>query len=212
MMIITIDGPSGAGKGTIASYLAQCFALRHLDTGLLYRAVAYQALIQNVDLENEEGLGKIAQQLDLDALVHVNLRAEELAGVASQIARFPGIRSILTLFQRNFVSMTHLDFNGVVLDGRDIGTVVLPNAPCKLFVTADLDVRMMRRLIENDDGQVTKEMLAAQMQQRDNRDQNRSVDPLKSAEDALIIDTTNLSILEACEQAAEYVRHIYGAV
>lgn len=215
-MIIAVDGPAGAGKGTIASYLANYYELKHLDTGLLYRAVALKALQENIAHDDRVSLVRLALNSDVDHLKDRDLRLESTASMASQIAVLPEVREILTRHMRFFCQHISKPFKGAVLDGRDIGTVVCPDAHLKFFVTARPEVRAERRLKEMQDHQVKEpgESYLKQVQERDQRDQTRATAPLAAAEDAYTIDTSEMNIKDACERAGqiveEYMKNLAG--
>ena len=208
-MIITIDGPSGAGKGTLATYLAHKYNLHHLDTGLLFRATACFVLEKKIDLNQEEDLVEIAKKISIKDFFVANLRTEEIANIASQIAKNPKIRQILTAYQRQFSSEYCSSYDGVILDGRDVGTVVLPDAPCKFFVTANLDIRTQRRMAELNIIEKGHPAMEKALNMRDQRDQTRDIAPLKVPEGAFYLDTTGLSIDEVCRLAENYVETIF---
>jgi len=193
---VAIDGPAAAGKGTISKAIAARFGLAHLDTGLLYRAVGARTL---------RGFGAVeaAEKLQPDDLQASNLRTAEVAQAASRVAVIAEVRSALTQFQRDFARRE----GGAVLDGRDIGTVICPEAEVKLFVTASAEVRAQRRFAELQDGgsETTYEQVLADVKARDERDMNRAEAPLKPAADALLIDTSTLSIEDAVAAAAAQV-------
>ena len=189
---IAIDGPAAAGKGTISKAVAAHYGFAYLDTGLLYRAVGAKVLL---------GLDPIeaAKTLSAEDLEAQGLRTPEVAQAASKVAVIAEVRAALVDFQRAFARRA----GGAVLDGRDIGTVICPNAEAKLFVTASAEVRAKRRFLElTGKGKVTsiKEVLA-DVKARDDRDMNRAEAPLKPAEDAVMIDTSDLSIEEALAAA-----------
>jgi cytidylate kinase len=191
---IAIDGPAASGKGTIARALASCFGFAHLDTGLLYRAVGLKML---------EGIEPVAaaQALDLTSLADLPLRGPDVAQAASKVAALPGVRSALIDVQRAFSRRS----GGAVLDGRDIGTVICPEAEAKLFVIASAEVRAGRRFREllASGHDVTQEAVLADVLARDARDMNRSDAPLKPAEDAVTLDTSKMDIDLAVTRAIE---------
>jgi len=186
---VAVDGPAAAGKGTISKALAGQFGLAHLDTGLLYRAVGAKG---GVPLE-------AAQSLCAEDLARDDLRSLAAGAAASRVAAIPAVRAALTQFQRDFARRE----GGAVLDGRDIGTVISPDAEVKLFVTASAEVRAHRRWLEvgGDEAAVLAEVL-----ERDARDMNRAEAPLKPAGDAVVIDTSALGIEDAVAVAAAIVR------
>lgn len=201
-MIIAVDGPAGAGKGTISRALAQHFALKYIDTGLMYRALAYKALAEGVDLVYEDALVSVAKTLTTDDLQLPELRMEEVGNAASKIAVLPAVREQITLHTRRFSQEITLPYKGVVLDGRDIGTVVCPNADIKIFVTATPRVRAERRLAEMmRSGKQPQQNMLEQIIERDQRDQTRAASPLMPAADAILFDTSDLTMQESCQQA-----------
>ena len=210
-IIIAIDGPSGAGKGTLACHLAHIYQLAHLDTGLLYRAVALKMLDQGEDLFDKEAAIKIALSLQIENLKNPSLRDEAVGNAASQISSFSEVRNILSKLQRNFAKNPPLDKQGVILDGRDIGCVVLPEALCKIFVTASSEVRARRRFKELHQKGIDSiyEAILEDIKMRDTRDQTRKVSPLCPAEDAYILDTSELGIDAVVEKACLFVDSKY---
>lgn len=209
-MIIAIDGPSGAGKGTIAGYLALKFNLLHLDTGLLYRALAKAVLAKKLDpFTDSQPIAQMAQDMKLENVQDPDLRGEDIAAVASQIAIIEDVRAVLNDLQRQFCGSVKPPYQGAVLDGRDIGTVICPDATCKLFITARPEIRNQRRFLEtspNAQGVLAPaEKIAEKIAERDSRDSARKIAPLTPAPDAFIIDTSDLTIEQACAQAASYV-------
>lgn len=194
-MIIALDGPAASGKGTLSKKLASEFGLPYLDTGLLYRAVGYQALQQNIQSDALYDLEKIAEKIELEAIDHTELRSSEVAQMASKIASIPQVREALVKAQRNFANQA----KGAILDGRDIGTVIAPQANYKFYITASPEVRAERRhkdLVKSNEA-ISFDDVLKDIKERDARDQNRKTAPAKQAEDAHLIDTTNLCIEEA---------------
>ena len=194
---VAIDGPAAAGKGTISRAVADRFGFAHLDTGLLYRAVAEKVL---------SGMTAIAaaEALELSDLENPDrLRRPDIAQAASQVAAVPEVRSALLDFQRAFASRA----GGAVLDGRDIGTVICPNAQVKLFVTASAEVRAKRRFDELQGRGIDTDLetVLADVRARDARDAERSTAPMVAAKDALVLDTSALTIQEAVESAVKAV-------
>lgn len=208
-MIIAIDGPAGAGKGTISEYLAMKFDLLYLDTGLLYRAVAKAVIAQNVDPTDSTPVTNIARTIKVEDVDDHELRGEEIAAIASQIAILNDVRNILNDLQRNFCRSVKPPYKGAILDGRDIGTVICPDADCKLFITARPEIRNQRRLLEtqmrSDASFEVVSSISQKIAERDRRDATRKIAPLTPAPDAIIIDTSDLTIDEACTKAAQYV-------
>ena len=206
---VAIDGPAAAGKGTIGRALAARFGFAHLDTGLLYRAVALKMLEAGGPLDAGHA-ARIARDLvpaDIEAL---GLRRSEVTRESSRIAAIPKVRSALLDFQRSFSRRD----GGAVLDGRDIATVIAPDAELKLYVTAEDDVRARRRLKElsNSGIHTTFGKVLADLRERDRRDQNRGLAALRRTDDAILLDTTKLSIAQAVEEAAAAVNERFDAV
>lgn len=209
-MIIAVDGPVAAGKGTLARQLAAALSFAYLDTGSLYRAVAARLLREGVAPEDETGARRVAESLTEADLTAPDLRDEQTGAGASVVAAQPAVRAALLEYQRQFAANPPGGAAGAVLDGRDIGTVVCPDADVKLFVTASAEERARRRWHELvDRGETVEyETVLADLQQRDARDQARATAPLKPADDAYLLDTTNLGIDPAFEAAKAIVaRH-----
>ncbi|MGE0743262.1 MAG: (d)CMP kinase [Hyphomonadaceae bacterium] len=202
-MIIAIDGPTASGKGTVAAGVAKRYGLKRLDTGSLYRAVGLAVLDAGDDPGDERAAAAAAEALDLAATDEKRIRSSAAGLAASKVAQLSEVRAILRQAQRAFAA----DPAGAVLDGRDIGTVICPDAEVKLFVTADLAVRTQRRLGElrarGED--ISFDALQAQIAERDARDMNRADSPLRQAPDAHLLDTTYLSIEAAVEAACRIV-------
>lgn len=219
--IIAIDGPAASGKGTLARSLALALGFSYMDTGALYRAVAFETLeagfnpAQDVQaVKGCEILGKKLKKIARisDILENHILRSDEIAQAASQVATFPGVRNRLIEIQRNFAIYPPKGTMGAVLDGRDIGTVICPDAGLKLYVTADLEIRAQRRMKElHSKGiRATYEAVLEDMRARDARDSSRKAAPLKPAEDAIVIDSSNLSEGEMLEIARNHATKAYG--
>lgn len=189
---IAIDGPAGAGKGTLGRRLADHYHLNLLDTGLTYRAVAHRLLQLGLPLDNVSAAETAARQIDLSAMDRAVLSAHAVGEAASKVAVFPTVRRILVEKQREFAKSAP----GAVLDGRDIGTVVCPNAPVKLYVTASAEVRARRRFneIESMGGTADFNQVLADIVHRDERDMGRADSPLKPAADAYLLDTSEMDI------------------
>jgi cytidylate kinase len=198
-MIIAIDGPAASGKGTLAKRIAAHFGYGCLDTGLLYRAVARDVLASGGSLEDEEAAAAHARILDASTLDDSGLRLPGVGDAASVVAKHPRVRAALLDFQRDFAAQEP----GAVLDGRDIGTVVCPDAPVKIFVVADAEVRARRRFEEmRKRGEpVTYEGVLEVIRRRDARDSERADAPMKPAEDAMLLDTTHLGVDDAVAAA-----------
>jgi cytidylate kinase len=206
-MIIAVDGTMSSGKGTLARRLAGHFGLPHLDTGLLYRAVGLQLLREGVDLSDEGAFEKLVYErgwnFDLKRFAEWELRTAEAGAAASRVAAWPLVRKMLLQAQRDFARQP----GGAVLDGRDIGTVIAPDADVKFWVDADVEVRAGRRTKElNAAGQpITHDQMIAHLKERDARDAGRSDAPMKPADDAVFLDTTAMSIEEVVAAAVKAV-------
>lgn len=214
--VVTIDGPSGSGKGTISRQLAETLGWHYLDSGALYRLVALAALRARVALTDEAGLAAVAARLQVrfatsggveqiwlgDAEVAVEVRSERTGEAASQVAAVPAVRAALLERQRAFAEAP-----GLVADGRDMGTVVFPAAPLKVFLTASAEERAMRRhkQLKEKGIDVSLPDLSWDIAQRDARDANRSVAPLKPAPDARVIDSTSLTPKEVVTRILQWL-------
>ncbi len=215
--IVAIDGPAGSGKSTVAKLLAQRLAFTHIDTGALYRGVGLLALEKNCDLNNEAAVLAAVQGVKFEFrllatgnLLHLNgrnvaaeIRAENVGAAASKVSAYPGVRALLLSLQRD------LGENGaVVLEGRDIGTVVFPQAEVKIYLTASLESRAKRRAEELlvKGLPVDPEAIQKEMAQRDRQDSTRAIAPLKQAEDAVLVDTSGMSIESVLDRLESIVR------
>lgn len=198
-MIIAIDGTLASGKGTIARRLSELFALPHMDTGRLYRATGVAAMNAGADLTDAKAIAEIASKLEPSLFSEAELRTAEAGLAASKVAVLPEVRAALLELQRNFAHQP----TGAILDGRDIGTVVCPEADVKLWVDADVEVRAQRRHAELKAAgdTITLDELTAQLRERDERDRNRKDAPMVAAADAILIDTTDLTIDAAVDKA-----------
>ena len=202
-MIIAIDGPAASGKGTLGKRLAAHYGLRHLDTGLIYRAVA-KALIDAGRSPNDvAAAATAAKTLDPSHFDEIALKAHSISEAASIVSAVPQVRDALLSFQREFAAKPP----GAVLDGRDIGTVICPNADVKIYVTATPEVRARRRAAEYkaQGRNIDEAAVSADIRKRDQRDQNRAAAPLKQAPDAHLLDTTHLDIDAAIRAAIDIV-------
>lgn len=191
-MIIAIDGPAASGKGTLGKRLAAHFGYRHLDTGLIYRAVAKAMLDAAADLADDMRAAEIARGLDPRTFDDPALKSQAVGEAASVVSAHPAVRAALVDFQRRFAA----DPPGAVLDGRDIGTVICPDADVKIFVVAAPEIRARRRALEAQSrGEPADEAaILADILKRDERDKGRSTAPLKQAEDAVLLDNSELDI------------------
>lgn len=215
--IITIDGPSGAGKGTVCARLANDLGWELLDSGALYRITALAASRKNIALDNEAEVAKVAANLDVQFKptdegvlvilegedVSRSIRTEEVGGMASQVAALPQVRAALLQRQRDFAQAS-----GLIADGRDMGTVVFPDAKVKIFLTASAEERGQRRFKQLQEKGIQADLPAIieDIRERDERDSNRAVAPLKPADDALIIDSTHLTVEQVCQQVLNKIR------
>ena len=206
-MIIAVDGPTASGKGTISKALAEHFGLPHLDTGLLYRAVGRQVFLDGGD-PDDAGDALAAVTFPDSLLADASLRSEVAGGMASQVSVHPAVRQALFERQRAFAEQD----GGAVLDGRDIGTVIAPDADVKLFVTASVEARADRRYAEmkGRGEDVRLEVIAQDLRQRDERDRNRAEAPLVAAPDAYVLDTSTLGKEEAIAAAIDAVQQALG--
>ena len=204
-MIIAIDGPAASGKGTLARRLAQHYGFRHLDSGLLYRGVG-KAVMAEGRLGDREAAIAAARVYDPARFPEDELKSDDVAKAASIVAAIPEVRAALVALQRNFAAQKP----GVVIDGRDIGTVIAPDAEVKIYVTATAEERARRRILElRGRGEAVDETaVLADIRTRDERDMNRAVAPLKPAPDAALLDTTDLGIDAAVRAAIDIVEAV----
>jgi len=217
--VLTLDGPSGVGKGTVASIIAQKLDWHLLDSGAIYRAFAIVASDNDIKIDDIDGLLKLANNFDISFKLNSNheplnvylnnvevsseLRTEKTAALASQFAKIESLRKVLLVKQRQFKKLP-----GLVADGRDMGTVVFPDAPFKVFLTAEVSERAKRRLKQLQESGIAGNIshTLAEVQKRDERDVNRQHSPLKPAKDALVIDTTNLTINEVITRVMALIK------
>lgn len=211
---IAIDGPSAAGKSTIAKILAKQLDYAHLDTGAMYRCVAYQAIKQNIHLDDERQLGAMIDHMDIhfDSEGHVyiqnmdvssEIRQNEISMMASHVSAHPLVREKLVALQQKIAIN-----KGYIMDGRDIGTVVLPEAEVKVYMIASVEARAQRRYKEYLDKHIEAdyEEIYQDIEKRDYQDMNRKTSPLKKADDAVEIDTSNMSIEEVVSTILQYIK------
>lgn len=209
--VIAIDGPAASGKGTLARNLAEKLDYAYLDTGKLYRVVGWRVLRDEGDPGDETTAVKAARDVrevfSLDMLGNPDLTRDDVGEAASKVSVFPEVRAALLALQQDFAAEPPAGRKGAVLDGRDIGTVVCPNAKVKLFVIADTEVRAERRYkeLQSKGIDVTYEAVLADMRKRDARDSGRAAAPLKPADDAVILDTSTMDPDEVLEKALEIV-------
>lgn len=217
--VITVDGPSGAGKGTLCKALAETLEWRLLDSGAIYRVLALAALHHQVDIVSEEALVPLAAHLDVRFValngqlqvilegedVSNEIRTETVGNTASQAAAFPRVREALLRRQRAFRQMP-----GLIADGRDMGTVVFPDAPVKIFLDASPEERANRRMLQLQEKgfSVNFDRLLAEIKERDDRDRNRPIAPLVAASDALILDSTGMPIDAVIQRVLAYATEI----
>lgn len=219
MNIIAIDGSSSAGKGTLALKLAETLDYAYLDTGALYRGVGFEMLEKNLNPEDEEQALKVAESLTIDRMLSLQddsrIRNEVCGKAASQVSALPKVRKALFDFQRRFalnpIKKDKTPAKGAILDGRDIGTVICPEAPVKIFLTASSEIRAKRRYkeLQLKGLCVIFEKVLEDITARDKRDSERATAPLKPAEDALVIDTSSMT---ADDVYAQVIRYIDGRV
>ena len=207
-MIIAIDGPAASGKGTIGKLVAAHYHLAYLDTGTLYRAVARDTLARGGDPDDPVEALSSAKALDPRTLSDPGLRKPDLGEAASLVAKHPEVRKELLAYQRNFARAK----SGAVLDGRDIGTVICPDADVKLFVTATPEERARRRYLELKAAgiAISEAEVPSDIRRRDERDKNRAAAPLRKAPDAYLLDTTNLDIDAAIRAAIDLIDAAMG--
>jgi cytidylate kinase len=202
-VIIALDGPAASGKGTLGKRLAAHYGLRHLDTGLIYRAVAQAVLAQGKSPQDKAAAIAAAKSLDPSAFVETALKSQAVGDAASIVSAIPEVRAALLAFQRDFAAQPP----GAVLDGRDIGTVICPGADVKIFVAASPEARARRRALEfrSAGREISEAAVLEDIRRRDERDMQRAAAPLRRAEDAVLLDTTDLDIDGAIRAAIDIV-------
>ncbi len=200
-IIIAIDGPAASGKGTIAKKLSEYFGLPYLDSGLLYRIVASEVISQNIDPLEKRLVIDLVKKINFGKSNLTNLRNDNVSHVASITAQYQEVRDILLSYQRSFAS------NGVVMDGRDIGTVVFPNADYKFYITATLEERANRRFLEllEQNSELDRNIVKNDINNRDQRDMLRKIAPLAKAVDAIEVDTTFMKIDDVIDFIVKYI-------
>lgn len=216
---IAIDGPSAAGKSTIADIIAEKLGYTHLDTGAMYRATAYQAFKENIEIDDEENIVKMIEKMDLDmrpdGRVFLNgedisskIRTNEISMGASNVSKLLGVRAALVAMQQKICKA-----GGYILDGRDIGTVVLKDAPVKVFMVASAEARAKRRVLQNIEKGIEGtdyETILQDIEKRDYQDSHRANSPLKQADDAVLIDTSDLTIEQVLDIVMPLVEEKLG--
>ncbi|WP_229714614.1 (d)CMP kinase [Aquisalinus luteolus] len=195
-IVIAVDGPAASGKGTVSRRIAHFYDLEYLDTGRLYRGVGWLVLARGLDPRNAEEAAKVAEIFTLDLIDGADIRTPEVGRAASHVASVPAVRAALLQFQRDFAFNPPAGRAGTVLDGRDIGTVICPDATVKLFIDASAEERAKRRWKELSlqDPSIVLESVLDDIKRRDRRDASREAAPMKAAQDAHLIDTTDLDI------------------
>ncbi|MDR0483981.1 MAG: (d)CMP kinase [Alphaproteobacteria bacterium] len=210
-MIIAVDGESASGKGTVSKLLAEKLKFAYLDTGLLYRAVAFLCLQKNV-MDNEESIITVAQNITSSDLNIDGLRGDDIAVLASRVANIPKVREALFNFQVDFANNPPNGKKGAILDGRDIGSVICPNAEIKFYVCASAEERANRRykeLVKTNPNILFEDILNS-LKKRDENDKNRAIGALKKVDDAILVDNTNLNIEETFNFMYSYIKKIMG--
>ncbi len=219
--IIAIDGPAASGKGTLSRNLARALNFAHMDTGALYRAVGYEVLRAGHDPEDTEhaleACARLSRKINIEAtlddvLGNAGLRTDDVGIAASRIAAMQEVRDTLVDLQRSFANEPPEGFEGSILDGRDIGTVICPDAPLKLFITANLEIRAERRLkeLQSKGLDVTYRAVLEDMRARDARDSGRQAAPMRPADDAINIDSSDLDEAELLEVALKHAKKAFG--
>ena len=207
--VISIDGLASSGKSTISKKLSKSLGFYILDSGILYRSVAYLCHKGGENVFDEKRVLKYAQNLNIEEIDVDKLRTEEIDQISSKISSFSSVRESLKIFQLNFKKI-HSDKSGIVIDGRDITTVIFPDAEIKFYVTASLKDRANRRFEELvlNNPKIDKKLVIKELQKRDQRDMERSTAPLKIAKDAIVIDTTDLTIEEVNSRVQKEIEKV----
>ncbi len=204
-LVIAIDGPSASGKGTLAKKLAQHFNLPHLDTGAIYRLIAFRTISLGIDVNNfEKEIPQLVKNIAAEEMVNPELFTEKTGAVASVIAKSKKLRAAIFDFQIDFVKNGKKNFGGAVLDGRDTTTVICPDADFKFFVTADVEIRARRRFAQLPNANY--EEILQQLQLRDENDKTRKESPLLIAKDAIVIDNGNLTVEESLQKILKIIQ------
>ena len=200
-IIIAIDGPAASGKGTIAKKLSEYFGLPYLDSGLLYRIVASEVIKHNINPLEKRLVIDHVKKINFDRIDNKNLRNDNVSRVVSIIAQYKEVRDVLLRYQRSFA------ISGVVMDGRDIGTVIFPNANYKFYITATLDERTNRRFLElvEQNSELDRNIVKNDINNRDQRDIMRKIAPLTKADDAIEVDTTFMKIDDVIDFIVKYI-------
>lgn len=209
--VIALDGPAASGKGTLARLISEHYSFAHLDTGILYRGVAWILNTNGQDPADASQATVIARAFSLDQIENADIRTKEIGAAASVVAANPGVRDALLNFQRRFATTPPGGVKGAVLDGRDIGTVVCPNAQAKFYVTANAEMRAHRRWLELVKGKpgLEERTVYNELLERDARDAGRSDAPMRRADDAELLDTTHLSIDAAFAAARRVIDGVF---
>lgn len=202
-LLIAIDGPSASGKGTVARFLSKKFNIPHLDTGGLYRATARKCIENNIDLNDEKAVCNIAKTLNNEDITNPLNFTEDMGGKASIVAKIQCVRDELFHFQKNFANQE----GGAVLDGRDIATVICPDADYKFFIIASAEERANRRYKEmlEKGKEANYEDILQKIKERDERDMNREASPFRKADDAILVDTTHMGIQEVFDYVLKFI-------
>lgn len=208
-LVIAVDGPAASGKGTLAKKIADALGLEYLDTGAIYRAVGLKVIRQGIAMDNEAAIIKIAASLTPSDLTDDGLYAEGVGMVASIVSAIPEVRQVLFSMQRDIAQGS----KGAVLDGRDIGTVICPDADFKFYITANIEARAERRYkqLQNQGKSTIYKDVLEDLQKRDDRDSSRAVAPMMQAEDAIHIDTTDMDAHEVLQKVLAIIRNSRNA-